>query len=320
MYYAYHSYKKRALMKNKIFLFILLFTHALACTNSAITWEPNGGRFGDNLLSYSRAKWISYKYNIPVLYLPFKYSDQLMIHEQETMYTQELAQQFSNTVYLPTKLKHRLLSQESTLYVSHWNVDIDIDWFDSAFTEELKKNIAPRQPLEKVAIPENCISIAVHVRNGGGFVVDTEQEKERCPLRFVPDEFYIDQIARITNMFPKQNLYVHIFTDHLEPKTLKKKFKKALNNPRITFGYREQGNYHNANVLEDFFSMMDFDCLIRPGSHYSRFVQRLGSNKIVIYPESFKATSEGKKIINVINIKTRNNTSERWKTKKITIA
>ena len=79
-------------------------------------------------------------------------------------------------------------------------------------------------------------------------------------------------------------------------------------------------NYHNANVLEDFFSMMDFDCLIRPGSHYSRFVQRLGNNKIVIYPESFKTTHDGKKIINVINIKTRDSSNERWKTKKITIA
>ena len=92
-----------------------------------------------------------------------------------------------------------------------------------SFIEDLKKNIYPRHPLEKVAIPENCISIAVHVRNGGGFVVDTEQEKERCPLRFVPDEFYIDQITRIADMFPEHNLYVHIFTDHLEPYLLKTK-------------------------------------------------------------------------------------------------
>ena len=67
-----------------------------------------------------------------------------------------------------------------------------------------------------------------------------------------------------------------------------KKFKAALNNPRISFGCRQEGNAHNAHVLEDFFSMMDFDCLIRPGSHYTRFVQRLGNNKVVIYPESIK--------------------------------
>jgi hypothetical protein len=309
-------------MKKNFFLILLfstLFLQVQSRPNSAITWEPNGGRFGDNLLSYSRAKWLSYKFNIPVLYLPFKYSDQLMMHEQEAMYTLELAYEFDHIIRIPDKKKYLLLPDNNTLYVSHWDADVTIDWFDQTFIEDLKKNIYPRNQLEKVIIPKNCISIAAHVRNGGSFSADTDQEKERCPLRFVPDEFFINQIARIAEMFPEQNLYVYIFTDHSEPKQLKKKFKKALNNPRITFGYREQDNSHNANVLEDFFSMMDFDCLIRPGSHFSRFVQRLGKNKVVIYPESVKKI-HGKAVINVINIKKRNNPGERWKTKKITIA
>ena len=100
----------------------------------------------------------------------------------------------------------------------------------------------------------------------------------------------------------------------------KKKFQKALQNPRITFDCRINDNGHNANVLEDFFSMMDFDCLIRPGSHFSRFVQRLGNNKVVIYPESVRKTIGGKSVINVINMKTRAEVTDRWKTKKITIA
>jgi hypothetical protein len=241
-----------------------------------------------------------------------------MLHEKETMYTLESAQQFATIAHIPTKCK--LSPYNNTLYISSWHSNVTIDWYDKVFVEELKKNIAPRQELEKVIIPHGCVSIAVHVRNGGGFVVDNEQEKERCPLRFVPDEFFIAQIARIADMFPEQNLYVHIFTDHLEPAVLKTKFKKALNNDRIIFGYREQNNTHHSNVLEDFFSMMDFDCLIRPGSHFSRFVQRLGNNKVVIYPESIKKTADGKSVINMINIKTRTTVSDRWKTKKVIIA
>ena len=288
-------------------------------TPSAITWEPNGGRFGDNLLSYSKAKWLSYKSNIPLLYLPFKYSDQLMLYEKETMYTPEAAQLFSTIMHLPIGSKMQLLPYNSTLYISHWKTEITIDWYDPTFIKELKQNIAPRYEIEKTIAPNDCISVAAHVRTGGGFIVDNEQERERCPLRFAPDEFFIDQIARIAEMFPEQNLYVHIFTDHQNPLFLKQKFEKALNNPRITFGCRTQDNYHNANVLEDFFSMMDFNCLIRPGSHYSRFVQRLGNNKLVIYPESIRKTADGKSIIDVINIKTRANNTERWKTKKVTI-
>jgi hypothetical protein len=310
-------------MKNKLCLYLLSFllvTHSLCYVTSAITWEPNGGRFGDNLLSYAKAKWLSYQFNIPIFCLPFKYSDQLMLHEQENIYTVESAQQFSRFVRLPNKINYTLYPHSNTLYISHWNAHIPIDWHDAIFIEEIKKNICPLYPIKKIAIPDNSISIAVHVRNGGGFAADTQQEKERCPLRFVSDEFFIEQVARIAEIFPNENLYVYIFTDHPEPTVLKQKFENALNNPRITFDCREKNNSHRSNVLEDFFSMMDFDCLIRPGSHFSRFVQRLGNNKMVIYPESIKKISSDKYIINVINIKTREHSGQRWKTKKITIA
>src|SRR5579863_5779102 len=149
--------KKRTLMTNRFFtyiLFFLLYIHPSIITgavssealceggssseacNSAITWEPNGGRFGDNLLSYSRAKWLSYQFNIPVLYLPFKYSDQLMLHEQELMYTPEQAQQFDHIVRIPNIKKYHLFSHNNTLYISHWDADVIIDWFDQPFIED----------------------------------------------------------------------------------------------------------------------------------------------------------------------------------------
>lgn len=309
-------------MKN-IFLISVVFLSFFSCAAksgpSAITWKANGGRFGDDLLSYSKAKWLSYQYNIPLLYQPFSYSDELMLYECETMYTPECLSQFSKTMQL-FKKPYQLSSTSNILYISRWTTEIDIDWFDYTFIEELKKNIAPRNVLEKVIIPEGFISIAVHVRNGGTFAADTPEEKERCPLRFVPEEFFIDQIDRIVQMFPDDQFYVHIFTDHPEPMKLVKKFQNILDNPHITFGCRGEGNSHKANVLEDFFSMMDFDCLIRPGSHFTRFVQRLGNNKMVIYPESIKEIAPGKKVIDAIKIKTRTHPGERWKTKTVVIA
>ncbi len=286
---------------------------------SAITYKLNGGRFGDNLVSYCKAKLLSLLFDVPLLYMPFPYSDELMIHHNEKMYTQEQHKQFYATVQLIKKPPYILSKNNNTLYISRWKTEITIDWSDQNFLEEIKKNIAPINELEKVIIPEDCISVAAHVRNGGSFAADTAQEKERCPLRFVPEEFFIDQIQRITEMFPEGNIYVYIFTDHAKPKKLMKKFKNALNNPRITFDCRIEGNSHKDNVLEDFFSMMDFDCLIRPGSHYSRFVQRLGNNKVVIFPESVKEIN-GKKVIDTIKIKTRQSSSEKWKTQKIIIA
>lgn len=282
---------------------------------SAITWQSNGGRFGDNLLSYAKTKWLARNHNLQLLYLPFDYSDQLHLSEQETMITPEREKQFSKTKYIPFSASFIPSLNKNILYINHWRAKTVIDWSDLEFVEELKKTIAPRYPLEKIAIPTDCLSIAVHIRTGGGFAADTQQEKDRCPLRFVAPEFYIQQIQRITDMFPAEKLYVHIFTDHQKPEELVDVFKKALKNKHIIFGYRDD-NRHNKNVLEDFFSMMDFYCLIRPGSHYSRFVERLGNNKLVIFPESVKKTSSGKKIITSVVIKRRQENGT-WKREQI---
>src|SRR5439155_8599244 len=50
-----------------------------------ISYILNSGRFGDHLLTYAKTKWFAYQYNIPLLYVPFKYSDQLGMHTLEKM-------------------------------------------------------------------------------------------------------------------------------------------------------------------------------------------------------------------------------------------
>ncbi len=279
--------------------------------SSAITYELNGGRFGDNLLSYSRAKWLSYIHGIPLQLFPFPYSDFLMMFELEPMLCMD---NFKHIRRLSSDAI-TLNKYNNTLYINHWGTKVDINWNDLLFISQLKKMIKPRYDIQTVMIPEGYLTVAVHIRTGGGFIADTAQEQERCPLRFVPDEFYIAQIERIAQMFPNAPLYVYLFTDHKEPHKLAKKFSVALNNENIIFDYQKGENAHNLNVLEDFFSMMQFECLIRPGSHFSRFVERLGDAKLVIYPYSYK--KEGKEsVIDVIGFKTRL-ASGKWKTEKI---
>jgi len=315
-------------VKNNILLCILLLL-SLHCptqqcknvqekgNSSAITWIPNRGRFGDQLISYAKTKWLSYKFNVPIFYAPFEYSDQLMLYEQERMYTPECYDLFSNVVHLPLTLKEPLIPNNNTLYITYWKTEMKVDWEDNVFIEDLRQKVSPRFPIKKIAIPSGCKSIAVHVRNGGGFYFDTNEKREMCPLRFAPEEFFIEQVARLADMFPEEKLYVHIFTDHKRPGALKKKFENALNNPRITFGYRKKDNSHDSNVLEDFFSMMDFDCLVRPASQFSIFVQHIGNNKVIIYPTSSLKLPNGKRVIDAFNIKTRPAVGAKWKTKKM---
>ncbi len=314
-------------MKN-IFLLCFMTFISFSCMaksategSSALTWRANGGRFGDDITSYARAKSLSLKYGLPLLCPPFDYSDQLMLHENEALYTPDCLQRFARTKQLlNVPLDVLLNNNNNTLYVCRWRTKIEVAWSDPALLAELKRNIVPRYEIEKVAIPDGVVSVAVHVRNGGTFAADTAYEKERCPLRFVPEEFFIAQVERLAQMFPEENLYVFIFTDDQNPKKMAKRFKNKLNNPRISFDYRKENNSHKTNVLEDFFSMMDFDCLIRPGSQFTRWVHRLGNNKVVIFPQSIKEVAPGKKVIDTIKIKSRANVDEKWKTQLVVIA
>jgi len=91
-------------------------------------------------------------------------------------------------------------------------------------------------------------------------------------------------------------------------------FKRAVNIDIITYGCRKAGNNHYSHVLEDFFAMMKFDCLIRPKSHYSRFIERLGDNKIIIAPIHV-SRSNGRDVIDTIRI--RRLTDAGWETEKV---
>jgi hypothetical protein len=206
------------------------------------------------------------------------------------------------------------------LYTCDWNIDVPINWNDNNFIAELRKSICPRYSLNKIDIPQEYITVAVHIRTGGGFYADHDKKREKHPLRFVPEQFFIQQIDRIAHMFPEQKLYIHIFTDHQQPKVLKKRFKEALNNPLLIFDCRKNNNSHSSNVLEDFFSMMDFDCIIRPASNFSKYIQYLGNNKIAIFPSGLHKDAQGKAVIDTISIVTRDAVGSPWHEKKVIIA
>ena len=144
--------------------------------------------------------------------------------------------------------------------------------------------IFPRYPLNLIDPRPNMISVALHFRTGGGYVHDTALMKQCLPLRFPEPIYYIEQLKKLHSLVNNQPLYVHIFTDFPEPAQLKKMLRLHFRKSNIIFSCRESGNQHDANVLEDMFSMMNFDCLIRPISHYSMTASHLNNFKIEMFP------------------------------------
>jgi hypothetical protein len=268
---------------------------------SAVTYTFSGGRFGDCLLSYCHAKWIAYTHKIPLLYKPFDYSDQLMLHLLETPYSKELEEQFEKVVTY-CEADGKIDPQSGYLYIipffpeSIFNRNDEIfpflfsvDWEDPIFKALLQQMICPINQLPMPMLMQESLTVAVHVRKGTGwdipnYRITPEQLTASHPLRFAPDSFYIEQLKKIVRLFPEGKIYVYLFTDHDNPGQLADKYAQAVHCDRMIMAYRTDKNNEFINVLDDFFALTRFDCLIRADSNFSLIASKLGNYRVQISP------------------------------------
>lgn len=325
-----------------LFLFVnsLIAANSLAqpistenTVTSAITYHVNScGRLGDKLALYAKTKILAHKFNLPLLYQPFEYSDQLAMHVKEKHFDANSKNQFKQIV--PIKDKKVDISRDSgTLYiVDYWcdfNEMYGIDfWFagiksyNTELLQEIKEMISPLTPTEAVPRPHDRISVAVHARRGGGYDKTSFNAGENTVrpwradlnftrMKFPETQYYINQLRDLYEMLGHKPLYVHIFTDDSNPQKVITEFQDSLKDLPITFGTRLVGNAYNANVLDDLFAMATFDCLIRADSSFSYMAGQLGNHLITIQP--VECHLEGKCIVvDKIHI----NTSDTFKTQQ----
>lgn len=285
-------------MKNFL-LFLILLSFTETSKPSAITYELNGGRFGDNLSTYCKAKVFSYKYEIPLLYKPFEYSDQLALHYKETQFTQEFAKTFDGIIQVKTEDDIKKNKNKNVLFVTNFYTPAP-GLYEYGFTNpekaiDIKQLLTPIDPPPSIEKKEHEITIALHVRKGGGFDAPLASEQitkkpaqyadQQWPTKFPPDQFYIDQLRLIKKLLPTdKNMIIYLFTDDPDPARLVHKYQEQLQDLNLEFRYRTQGNAHNANVIEDFYLISQCDCMIRSTSLLAKAAQILGSHEIIIYP------------------------------------
>lgn len=275
---------------NFLFLFLLIkslgFCDANVTENSFVYTCMEGSRFGDKLRHYIEAKWFAYQNNLTFYVKPFKYYDCLKAAD----------------VDLAIKKLPLEYFEAKTIHGSNCFAKIKKD---EVFLKELREVISPKIPLDLITPPKDIISVAVHIRKGGGYdlplksvqIFDLKDQHipiksnnyldKYYPLRGVPEQYYIDQIKKISEFFHDQPLYVYIFTDDPNPSLLCERIKKHVKLDNIIFDCRKNECKHDKNVLEDFFSMLNFDCLIRGGSGFSVIISLLGDFKVCISPVDY---------------------------------
>ncbi len=304
-------------MKKHLLPTLLIF---LACTTSvvlyakqsAVTYTFSGGRFGDNLVAYLHAKWISYKYRIPLLYKPFQYSDQLVMHDVEQKFDDIRPDSFDRYATLRKDEVLNFRADSGTLYTIPYFPEcmqeydlpnnypyFDVDWDDEGFRTEIRSLIKSRTPLTTLELPKDRITVAVHIRKRTPEFdgpVSFEQEPlppratyadHAAPFKFATDEYYQEQIKRISAFFGNQPMYVYLFTDSPNQVGLMQQYQQVINLPNIEFDCRKTINNHHLNVLEDFFSLTKFDCLVRVDSNFSLTAAKLARYKVTTAPKHY---------------------------------
>ncbi len=233
-------------------VFYLCFLFFAGSMQSAfVTYELSGGRFGDNLVSYLHAKWISFKYNIPLIYYPFEYSDQLVMHQVERTMS-PIRGWFLDHLFLTSGTKwinpYRYclyhvpyFGEDKTEFRtnSHW-IYFEVDWNNADFKKQITHLIQPlnRTILDAVQLPKDCTTVAVHMRRGGGYdsplLEDSMYKLGEIyadiffPLKFVPYSFYVDHIKKLSELLNHADMYVHIFTDDKQPELIVKRLEHDL--------------------------------------------------------------------------------------------
>jgi hypothetical protein len=270
---------------------IALFAAQCLFADHAVTYSFSGGRFGDNLLSYLHAKWMAFHHGILLAYIPFKYSQDLLLSEKEIHREQFDAKHIVSMKYF-SQWKH---SWEPTLFICPYFEEFEemgalrrpfqfqVDWKNKEFRQACRKMISPKNPLALIDPPYDLVGVAMHVREGGGF--DDPRDTIWNPLKFPPIDFYADSLIKVWKLLIGKKIYCHLFTDANEPKILLDRIQKLLP-PEcdVLFKCREIDNRHNAHVLEDFFSLFNFDILIRPHSNFSIVPSLIQDYAIVCSP------------------------------------
>ncbi len=244
----------------------------------------------------------------------------LRLSKEEQEYSKEVAKQFEKVISVSSEQDILKYKKDNVLFESKgvffrikkypkFKQTIEYMLQDQYFVTELRNMLEPVVPLPQITLPPDKLTVAVHIRKGGGFdrplnstqyyhsniVGNKFYADRRWPSKFPPEQYYVDQIKKVSDLFGDAPLFVYIFTDDRNPSILVNRMQKAVNKNNITFSCRNRGNVHNAHVVEDFYNMSRFDCLIRSGSHFGLAAQLLGNHKVIIYPKHWKW--EGRKLI-----------------------
>lgn len=327
-------------------LFLMFFSTYNSCKN-AITYRLSKGRFGDQIIAYAKAKYLAKKYDLQFLYKSFAHSSLLTLDTQEPFTLAQFQRTFLDqapilpTTNLATKSKKTILfiAQLDTKKDEIQTLDSVYDCMltDSDFAQEIKQMLTPQVAIHKLDLPQDKITVALHVRKGSGLdrpIVSMQRYNiadyinrpertidksnlyllcadERYPHKFPPDQFYIESLKLLCDLVDNRPMYVYLFTDYANPQELVDLYTQEVNRSNIIFACHTVTQQKNMRMIDDYYNMAQFDCLIRSASNFSRASQLLGIDTIKLIIAAKHATwHDDAVVIDALHIQARNSKEE----------
>ncbi len=294
------------MVRKQVILCLLLHFFSTNC--AFIRNVGDCGYLVDQLMNYLKAMHLAEKYNVPFQLAPFPHSDKFVLHNAEPK-----AQPGRRNVQVKQESQLTPLNQSVFYNVSYycringWSDSFDVNTWDSArnnkiFMAEIRRLIALKND-RKIEMPKNTIAIAIHVRKplkndypdlrsrqlydssklhklkgmGRGRVSDGP-----FPEKFLPDQFYIDQVKRIQKVFPQTPIRVYLFTNYEKSQALCGIYQGAINKDNVEVVCKSES--WASHIADDLIALSKFDYLIRSKSNFSQIADFIGNHKMVLSP------------------------------------
>ena len=104
-------------------------------------------------------------------------------------------------------------------------------------------------------------------------------------IKFPPNQYYIDQIIKISDDLKNKDIFVQIVTDDKNPELLLEKIKNKVNRKNIHFYYANHRDLSfRDQIWHDLYYMSRTDIFVRGESSFARTAELLGNHKMIISP------------------------------------
>ena len=269
----------------------------------AISYEYCPGRFGDKILGYSHARYLSYTTGLPFLSRPFPNSEHLGIEYKSASFA-EKAKQYSQVFHIRsadtlTEFFRRVQDPNTppTLFMvdyfpadisewdwpyTWWTSALVIPWHEKGFANYLRKSLEPKIPVPDFTM-KGRLNVADHIRHLSGPDTD-ETSRKSFPLKVPSLDYHERQIRRVYEWNGQRPMHVFIFSDTKTPLEFLEQIKSRFPTEDILFNIQVLEHPDVNYVVQDFFAMQKFDVLITTQSNLSMMASRLADFDMIISP------------------------------------